>query len=201
MQELELENARAELSLLKSQISPHFLFNTLNNILTLIDENAELAKQSVQELSKLLRSVLYESEADTIAIEREVEFLTNYCNLMRLRYGPDLNFKLETDLEEPNAPIAPLLLIPMLENVFKHGIGPSLEESSINIKISSKKNKIIYESSNTYFPKTNQDKSGSGIGIANMLKRLELLYENRFSYDCKIAGSDYIIRLEISLAP
>jgi len=199
MQKLEIEHVRSELSLLKSQISPHFLFNTLNNILTLIDENAELAKQSVQELSKLLRSVLYESDADTITIKREAEFLSNYSNLMRLRYGSGLNFKLETDLENPDAPIAPLLLIPLLENVFKHGIGPSLEESSIEIKISSKKSKIIYESTNTYFPKTNQDKSGSGIGIANMRKRLDLLYEKRFLYDCKIAGNNYITKLEINI--
>jgi len=199
MQKLELEHIHSELSFLKSQISPHFLFNTLNNILTLIDENTELAKQSVLELSKLLRTMLYELEADKITIEREVEFLHNYSSLMRLRYGPNLDFKLETDLENPETPIAPLLFIPLVENAFKHGIGPLIEENSINVKISSKKGKIIYESTNTYFPKTNQDKSGSGIGIANMKKRLNLLYENNFLYDCKVTGSDYIIKLEINV--
>jgi hypothetical protein len=195
--ELELENTRSELSLLKMQISPHFLFNTLNNILTLIDENSELAKQSVVQLSKLLRSVLYDSEAVSVTIEKETEFLTNYSNLMRLRYGSELNFNLETDLSEPDAPIVPLLLIPLLENIFKHGIGASVKDSFISIKISSKNGKIIFESSNTYFPKTSQDKSGSGIGIANTQKRLDLLYKNRYSYNCKIAGDNYITKLEL----
>ena len=201
MQKLELENIRSELSFLKMQISPHFLFNTLNNILTLIDENRELAKQSIQQLSNLLRSILYDSEANSVTIKQEVEFLTEYSDLMRLRYGPELKFELETDLNEPDAPIAPLLLIPMMENVFKHGISSSVEESSISIKITSQKGKIIFESSNAYFPKTPQDKSGSGIGIANMQKRLDLLYENRYFYDCKIAGSNYITKLELRYEP
>jgi len=199
IQKLELEKVRSELLFLKTQISPHFLFNTLNNILTLIDENKELAKKSVQQLSKLLRSVIYDSQADTVAINLEVEFLTNYSNLMRLRYGPELEFEMETNLAEPEAPIAPLLLIPMMENVFKHGIGTSLEDSSIKIKITSENGKIVFESENTYFPKTHQDKSGSGIGVSNMQKRLDLLYENRYFYDCKIAGGKYITKLEISL--
>jgi len=165
MHELELENVRSELSFLKMQISPHFLFNTLNNILTLIDENKELAKESVLQLSKLLRSVLYESENDTVTIKQETEFLTNYSNLMQLRYGSELNFKFETDLREPNAPIAPLLLMPLFENVFKHGIGNSAKDSYINIKISSSNKKITYESSNTYFPKTPQDKSGAALAL------------------------------------
>ncbi|MDR2580982.1 MAG: histidine kinase [Fibromonadaceae bacterium] len=198
IQKLELENLHSELLFLKMQISPHFLFNTLNNILALIDENAELAKQSVQQLSKMLRSILYESESDTMTIKQEVELLTNYSALMKLRYGADLKFKLETDLSEPNAPIASLLLMPLVENVFKHGIGSSLEDSSINIKIVSEKGKIIFESSNTYFPKTNQDKSGSGIGIANTQKRLALFYEGRYNYDCKIADGKYITKLEIN---
>jgi sensor histidine kinase YesM len=197
IQELELENAYAKLSFLKMQISPHFLFNTLNNILTLIDENKELAKQSTQQLSKLLRFMLYESETDTVTIKQEVEFLTDYSDLMKLRYGSELDFNLETELNESGALIAPLLLIPLLENVFKHGIGTSIKDSSINIKISSKNGKIIFESSNTYFPKTNQDKSGSGIGITNTQKRLDLLYKNRYFYDCKIVGDNYITKLEL----
>jgi len=201
MHELELENISSELSFLKMQISPHFLFNTLNNILTLIDENKELAKESVLQLSKLLRSVLYESENDTVTIKQEIEFLTNYSNLMRLRYGGELNFSFETDLLEPNAPIAPLLLVPLFENVFKHGICNSVKDSFINIKICSKKGKITFESVNTYFPKTPQDKSGSGIGLANMQKRLALIYENRFYYDCKIDGENYITKLELRYDP
>ncbi|MDR1829387.1 MAG: sensor histidine kinase, partial [Candidatus Fibromonas sp.] len=201
MQKLELENVRSELSFLKMQISPHFLFNTLNNILTLIDENKELAKQTVQQLSKLLRSVIYDSEEDFVTIKQEADFLTSYSDLMRLRYGSELKFDLETDLSEPDAPIAPLLLIPMLENVFKHGIGSSVEDSSISIKITSKNGKIIFESINTYFPKTHQDKSGSGIGVVNMQKRLDLLYENRYFYDCKIVNGKYITKLELRYEP
>ncbi|GHV14626.1 histidine kinase [Fibrobacterales bacterium] len=198
-QKLQLEHLHSELTILKTQISPHFLFNTLNNILTLIDINSELAKQTVQRLSNLLRSILYDAEADSVPIKQEVEFLINYSNLMRLRYDEKkLHFNLETDLEEPDAQIAPLLLIPLLENVFKHGVG-SDGSASIDIKITSKKGKIIYESSNTYSPKTHTDKSGNGIGLANVLKRLELLYENRFLYDSKIAGGNYIIRLQVEV--
>jgi LytS/YehU family sensor histidine kinase len=199
VQALELEKIRNELSFLKMQISPHFLFNTLNNILTLIDENSELAKKSILQLSNLLRSVLYDSEADSVTIKQETEFLTNYSNLMRLRYGSELNFNLEADLNEPDAPIAPLLLISFLENIFKHGIGASVKDSFIDIKISSSKGKIIFESSNTYFPKNNQDRSGSGIGTDNIQKRLALLYEGRYFYDCKITDGKYITKLELRL--
>jgi len=199
VQALELEKIRNELSFLKMQISPHFLFNTLNNILTLIDENSELAKKSILQLSNLLRSVLYDSEVDSVPIKQETEFLINYSNLMRLRYGSELNFNLETDLKEPEAPIAPLLLISFLENIFKHGIGASLKDSSIDIKISSVKGKIIFESINTYFPKSNQDRSGSGIGTDNIQKRLNLLYEGRYFYDCKITDGKYITKLELRL--
>jgi hypothetical protein len=199
VQALELEKIRNELSFLKIQISPHFLFNTLNNILTLMDENLELAKKSMLQLSNLLRSVLYDSEVDSVTIKQETEFLTNYSNLMRLRYGPELNFNLEIDLNEPDAPIAPLLLIPFLENIFKHGIGVSVKDSFINIKISSGKEKITFESSNTYFPKTYLDKSGSGIGVDNIQKRLTLLYDGRYFYDCKIVDGNYITKLELRL--
>jgi len=199
VQALELEKIRNELSFLKMQISPHFLFNTLNNILTLIDENSELAKKSIMQLSNLLRSVLYDSEADSVTIKQETEFLINYSNLMRLRYGSELSFNLESDLSEPDAPIAPLLLISFLENIFKHGIGASVKDSSIDIKITSAKGKIIFESVNTYFPKNNQDKSGSGIGTDNIQKRLALLYEGRYFYDCKIANGKYITKLELRL--
>ncbi|MCL1967520.1 MAG: hypothetical protein FWF67_06525, partial [Fibromonadales bacterium] len=106
---------------------------------------------------------------------------------------------LETDLKEPEAPIAPLLLISFLENIFKHGIGASLKDSSIDIKISSVKGKIIFESINTYFPKSNQDRSGSGIGTDNIQKRLNLLYEGRYFYDCKITDGKYITKLELRL--
>jgi len=197
VQALELEKIRNELSFLKMQISPHFLFNTLNNILTLIDENSELAKKSILQLSNLLRSVLYDSEADSVTIKKETEFLINYSNLMRLRYGSELSFNLEADLSEPDAPIAPLLLISFLENIFKHGIGASVKDSSIDIKITSAKGKIIFESVNTYFPKNNQDRSGSGIGTDNIQKRLALIYEGRYFYDCKIANGKYITKLEL----
>jgi len=199
VQALELEKIRNELSFLKMQISPHFLFNTLNNILTLIDENSELAKKSIMQLSNLLRSVLYDSEADSVTIKQETEFLINYSNLMRLRYGSELSFNLEADLSEPDAPIAPLLLISFLENIFKHGIGASVKDSSIYIKISSGKGRIIFESVNTYFPKSNQDRSGSGIGTDNIQKRLALLYEGRYFYDCRIADGKYITKLELRL--
>lgn len=198
VQEFEIEQVRSELMFLKSQISPHFLFNMLNNILALIDENKELAKETIQQLSKLLRTIIYDSREDFITIKNEVVFLTNYSNLMRLRYGTELKFNLETDLQEPEAPIAPLLLISMLENVFKHGISSSLEDSFINVKISSKNGKIIFESINTYFPKATQDKSGSGIGVINTRKRLELLYENKYIYDCKIENGNYIVKLVIT---
>ncbi|MDR0517989.1 MAG: sensor histidine kinase [Fibromonadaceae bacterium] len=199
IQELELENIYAKLSSLKMQISPHFLFNTLNNVLVLIDENTELAKKTVMQLSKLLRSMLYEFEKDTITIEQEVQFLSDYSDIMLLRYGSDLKFELKTDLANPNAPIAPLLLISLLENAFKHGIGPSLGDSSINVKIASKDGKITFECSNTYFPKNNQDKSGSSIGVDNTKKRLAILYEGCHYYDSKIVGENYITKLELKL--
>jgi sensor histidine kinase YesM len=197
---LEAESLRTELDFLRLQLSPHFLFNTLNNVVALIDLDAEKAKATVRDLSALLRAMLYESDTEKVPLLKEIDFLKSYIRLMLLRYGDDLDFQMSLDLEQEgkDLQIAPLLLVPLVENSFKHGILPGAQ-NEISIHIKTQNGRLFYTSENSYHPKTSSDKSGSGVGIQNMRKRLALLYPGKSFYDNKIEAGKYKIRFELNL--
>lgn len=197
--EMEKRHVEAELKNLQSQLNPHFLFNTLNNIYSLIAFSPEKAQQAVHDLSKLLRYVLYENTDNNVLLEKELEFIGNYIELMRLRLSA--NVKLEVLLpQNPNGiTIAPLLFISLIENAFKHGIS-NTRPSFINIDIEVlSPSRISCRIENSFFPKNEQDKSGSGIGLENLKKRLELLYPNRYSLHIEQNEDRYITSLILSL--
>jgi hypothetical protein len=196
--QLEAESLRSELSFLRLQLSPHFLFNTLNNITVLIDEDSQRAKNSILHLSKLLRSLLYEASHDSIPIESELRFLDSYIQLMRLRFGPELDFKMHVDIQDSSARMAPLLLMPLVENAFKHAIATG-EQSIIHLHIATCDGTLYYEGKNSYRPKTHHDKSGSGVGLENLRKRLHLLYPKTHTYEVQVLENIYITRLSIVL--
>lgn len=197
--ELEKSRAEAELQNLKSQLNPHFLFNTLNNIYSLIAFSPDRAQEAVHDLSRLLRYVLYESSQPFVPLEKEFDFIRNYVELMRIRLPEHVELKTEISLQHPGAQVAPLLFISLIENAFKHGVSPT-KSSFIHLMIRQEGGRIVCSIWNSYFPKdTARDKSGSGIGLHNLRRRLELLYPSRHLFTCGQEGETYGCMLELQL--
>lgn len=198
--ELEKSNFEAELKNLKSQLNPHFLFNTLNNIYSLIAFSPEKAQQAVHDLSKLLRYVLYDNNQHFVPLGKEIDFIRNYVDLMRLRLSEQVEVKVNLPEEGyEGILIAPLLFISLIENAFKHGVSNS-KPSFIHISIHVEEGeKISCTIQNSYFPKDNQDKSGSGIGLVNLQKRLELLYPGHYTLRCECVDDTYLSGLILNL--
>ena len=194
--ELERERAEAELSNLKSQLNPHFLFNTLNNIYSLIAFSPEKAQEAVHDLSRLLRYVLYESNQPLVPIEKDLDFLRNYIELMRIRLPRHVDLQTDIEAATPGVMIAPLLFISLVENAFKHGVSNS-QSSFIQITIRQAGDAVSCSIHNSYFPKTAGDKSGSGIGLSNLEKRLSLLYPECYHLAYGKEGENYVAHLVI----
>lgn len=174
--EAEKARSEAELTNLRNQLNPHFLLNTLNNIYALIAIDPDKAQGAVQELSKLLRHVLYDNQQNFVPLCKEVAFITNYIELMKIRLSQTVAVNTDISVDENDAtPIAPLIFISLIENAFKHGISPSVP-SYINVKIAEADGVITCEIRNSYHPKSVNDKSGSGIGLEQVQKRLNLMY-------------------------
>ena len=191
--EAEQSRTEAELKNLRNQLNPHFLLNTLNNIYALIAFDAEKAQNAVQELSRLLRHVLYDNQQNYVPLNKEMDFIRNYIELMRIRMPQHV--KVDTDIDiSPGSrtPIAPLIFISLIENAFKHGISPT-ETSFIRIRFSENTQAIRCEITNSCHPKTQADKSGSGIGLEQVKRRLELTYPGhyRWQYGPNADGSIY----------
>ena len=197
--ELEKERAEAELQNLKSQLNPHFLFNTLNNIYSLIAFSPEKAQEAVHDLSRLLRYVLYESSQPFVPLEKDFDFLRNYVELMRIRLPKHVELKTNIVASSPGTLIAPLLFISLVENAFKHGVSNN-KPSFIHLDIHQEGAEVVCTIVNSYFPKSpDQDKSGSGIGLVNLEKRLGLLYPGHFSFQCGREGDNYSSYLSITI--
>ncbi len=174
MTELKHQNLQAEMDYLKYQINPHFFMNTLNNIHALIDIDADSAKSAVIELSKMMRYVLYDSGHASTTLERDLQFLRNYIELMRIRYTDDVEIRIDTPEGLPlQAAIPPLLLIVFVENAFKHGVS-SHRPSFIHISIGHAAGRVEATIANSRTPRTPANKPG--IGLENVRKRLTLIY-------------------------
>lgn len=195
--ELEKERIQAELVMLKNQISPHFFFNTMNNIYSLIEIDTEAAKNAVHKLSGLMRYLLYESEQNDVTLNKEVNFLKNYIDLMKLRLSKRM--RLDTDLPDPavNKPFPSLLFIPFVENAFKHGI--SYQESSyIKISLQANDTMVLFQCENSIPANKTMDPAElSGIGLENVRKRLQILFPDRHTLTITIEPEKYRVGLEI----
>lgn len=186
--ELEKEKLNSELAFLKSQISPHFFFNTLNNIYSLIGINTDDAQNAVLKLSKLMRYLLYDSEQGLSELSSEIDFMNNYIDLMRLRMSEKVKLKVDFPAKYENAAIPPLLFIPFIENAFKHGISYR-EKSFIDIGMEVGKEWITFTCRNSIV--RSMEETGaerSGIGLENVSKRLNLLFPG--THELKIDRSD-----------
>ena len=196
--ELEKERSEAELQNLKNQLNPHFLFNTLNNIYSLIAINSEQAQAAIHELSRLLRYMLHDSIQAFVPLGKDIEFVRNYVELMRIRMPEHVDLKTTIQIELPDVPIAPLLFISPVENAFKHGVSNS-RPSFVHIEIVATGKQIRCLIRNSLFPKNKQDKSGSGIGLINLKKRLDLLYPENYELHSEQSDKTYSCELVLNL--
>lgn len=200
MEELKRQNLQAEMDYLRYQINPHFFMNTLNNIHALIDIDTEYAKSSVIELSKMMRYVLYESGSETISLKKDIQFIENYIELMRIRYDSSIDICLDYPATIPNkVAIPPLLLIVFVENAFKHGVSYN-HASFIHIRIGYRDDAVTAVISNSRHEKSRP--GTTGIGLENVKKRLALIYQD--NYTLSIDDSDpavYTVKLIIPIMP
>lgn len=198
----ELERTAAELKNLKNQINPHFLLNTLNNIyaLTLID--TARAGEAIQELGRMLRYMLYESQDDLVPLQKEIDFIETYIELMRMRMNKNVDVRFETDIPQPETlQVAPLLFISLIENAFKHGISPT-RYSFVHIRLSVEDGQICLDVKNSNHPKTSSDKAGSGIGLQNVQSRLPLCYpDGSYSWQHGLTEGGLTYRSRLTLRP
>lgn len=199
----EAENARndAELKTLRNQLSPHFLLNTLNNIYALIAFDTNKAQLAVLELSKMLRHMLYDNHQKFVSLQHEAEFIHNYVELMRLRLPREVKVEVDVEVDSGrNTMIAPLIFISLVENAFKHGISPTAP-SFVAISLKEKGTDVCCCIRNSNFPKNESDKSGSGIGLEQVKRRLELLYPNQYEwqYGPQKNGEEYVSELTITI--
>ncbi len=198
-QQLQIEKQAAELNYLKSQTNPHFLFNTLNNIYSLARDKSDLAPESILRLSKLLRYMLYETSGAYIAIEQELKIISDYIALEKLRYDDSLRINFNYDVEDLRQALPPLLLMPLVENAFKHGVSETRNRPFVDIHLSLKQRKLAFVVINsTDTPLDAQDIKES-IGLSNLRRQLELLYTD-YSLSVRPGASNFTATLLISLS-
>lgn len=197
--ETEKEKLNSELAFLKNQVSPHFFFNTLNNIYSLVEINTAEGQKAILQLSKLMRYLLYESEHGNTLLSREIEFMSNFVDLMKLRLSQKVDLKVIFPIKYNDIEIPPLLFISFIENAFKHGIS-YIEPSFINISMSVNKKEIYFWCSNSLVKKEKEDiKTASGIGLENVKKRLELLYPDKYNLVINRTEVFYSVALTIEI--
>ena len=194
--ELEKQNLEQQLEYLKYQINPHFLMNTLNNIHALVDIDPEQSKESIVELSKMLRFVLYEGNKPTVPLYRELDFLDHYITLMRLRYTDKVIITVKKPDELPNCEIPPLIFITFVENAFKHGVSYQ-KDSFIDINVKTTDDKLLFSCRNSKIP-DEEDKHG-GVGLQNVKQRLELIYGKNYTLNIDDEPEEYNIQLTLPL--
>ena len=189
----------AELAWLKNQINPHFLFNTLNNISSLTQINADEAQNAVMQLSDLLRYAMYETNNPRVPITGEVDFMRNYIELMKLRCNEMTKVEAQFSISNTQTEIAPLLFISLIENAFKHGTN-SNAPATIDIHLEQVNDTIIFTCDNTNNPKPTKDRSGSGIGLENTRRRLELMYHGNYTWEQAVTPENiYHTKISIRL--
>jgi len=175
-QQLRIEKQEAELNYLKSQTNPHFLFNTLNNIYSLARDKSDLAPESILRLSKILRFMLYETSGDYISIEQELKIITDYIELEKLRYDESLRVNFNYNIEEMKQALPPLLLIPLVENAFKHGVSETRNRPFVDIHLSVNNRQLLFVVKNSTEGMTGERGIKENIGLSNLSRQLELLY-------------------------
>jgi LytS/YehU family sensor histidine kinase len=198
LKEKENENLKTELSFLRSQVSPHFMFNVLNNMVALARKRSDLLEPSLIKLSSLMRYMLYEADEDLVSLESEVEYLQSYIDLQLQRFGNKVSVKLDFSEIDADYEIEPMLLIPFVENAFKHGVS-GLDDAIIEIELKAIKKQLLFVVSNKYNNQLEEIKDKtSGIGLANVKRRLQLLYQSNYQLKIENANNFFTVSLHLN---
>jgi hypothetical protein len=196
--ERKAERLASELKFLRSQVNPHFLFNMMTNMVSLARQKSDLLEPSLLKLSDLLRYMLYESGHEKFRVSQEIVYLKAYIELQQLRFGEDINMELDIKEDGPDCYIEPMLLVPFVENAFKHGIG-MLEHPFIRIQLQLKDQQLFFSIMNNYNRGNLSKDKYSGIGLDNVKNRLQLLYPGKYELEIKDQGELYKIELKLDL--
>jgi sensor histidine kinase YesM len=201
-EELMKEKVAAELALLKSQVQPHFIFNTLNNIYMLSLKNSPMTSDMIYRLSALLSYMLYDTKRQFIEVEKEIEYVKNYINLEKIRYGEHLDVQMNVFNNVKGVQVPPLLFLPLVENAFKHGVSNAVEDCWIHIDVSLKKDALIFKIENsTIKEKCDTNGFGNGLGLDNLRKRLDILYPNRHDLKTMQDECSHLAVLKLDFTP
>lgn len=200
LQESEAARAQSELKNLRSQINPHFLLNTLNNIYALTAIDQTRAQNAIQQLSKMLRHLLYDNQEREVTLADEMQFIENYIALMKIRLSQNVDVTFHRQVALPGIKVAPLIFISLIENAFKHGVSP-VEPSFVHISITATEHDITCQIENSNHPKSHDDRSGHGIGLSQVQRRLELSYPGRYTWEKGVnkEGNIYTSTIHIQL--
>lgn len=197
--EARAEHLAAELKFLRSQVSPHFLFNMMTNMVSLARQKSDLLEASLIKLSELLRYMLYDSTDEAIPLDKETEHLENYIALQQLRFGEDVKVHTEINNDCAGCSIEPMLLVPFIENAFKHGIG-IVNEPFIDIQLKAQGHLLFFKVANSYSGQNFSKDKNSGIGLANVKNRLKLLYPGKYDLDITDENGIFSVELKLDLS-
>jgi len=198
-QQLRIEKQQAELNYLRSQTNPHFLFNTLNNIYSLARDKSDLAPESILRLSKILRFMLYETGGEYISIEQELKIIDDYIALEKLRYDDSLRVNFNHDIEDLRQALPPLILIPLVENAFKHGVSETRNQPYVDIHLSVNKRQLAFVVKNSTEKSPEELSVKENIGLSNLRRQLELLYTD-YNLSVQQGASAFTATLKINLS-
>jgi len=197
--ERENENLKTELSLLRSQVSPHFMFNVLNNMVALARKKSDQLEPSLINLSSLMRYMLYEADEDTVPLDKEIDYLQSYIDLQQQRFGTKVQVNVSMQLPENGYEIEPMLLIPFVENAFKHGTG-LIQDARIDIELRTKQGLLQFSVMNRYNAEYEEVKDKtSGIGLTNVKRRLNLLYKDKYQLLINKKEGWFVVSLQLHL--
>lgn len=199
---LQQETLHAELNLLKSQINPHFFFNTLNNLYGLAIEKSELTQEVIYKLSQMMRFTIYEGRKSSVTVNDEIQYLQNFIELNQIRYKDEIDVHFKRQIEDGEQRIPPLLFINILENAYKHGADSQTHGQFIHFELKTTAKRIEFNLENNFDPQVvaakKADKVG-GLGIENLKRRLELLFPGKHQFISKEKGNSYICYINIDL--
>lgn len=194
---LKSQTMEQQLERLRYQLNPHFFMNTLNNIHALVDIEPERSKQTIVDLSRLMRYVLYEGSKATVPLQRDIEFMQDYIRLMQIRYTDKVRIATDFPSDSPDTEVPPMLFISFIENAFKHGISYQAA-SFIEISLNILGDRLAFSCNNSIHKNTSEEKQG-GIGLTNIRQRLDLLYPDDYSLDINETEKEYRVSLSIPM--
>ncbi|WP_162915410.1 sensor histidine kinase [Paraflavitalea soli] len=197
--EAQAERLASELKFLRSQVSPHFLFNVLTNMVSLARQRSALLEPALIQLSDMLRYMLYDADSGKFPVTKEIEYLHNYIELQQLRFGEDVRITVDIENDAPSCTVEPMLLIPFVENAFKHGIG-LVRDPFIHVSLQVKEQSLHFRVTNNYDKSNTAKDKNSGIGLANVRNRLQLLYKEKHNLSIHDNGELYVATLKLDLS-